>query len=54
MVFANAASEEALAAIAAGGSVVLAGCPVPTNGAQGACTQMVGSIHAGTLSWRGV
>lgn len=50
MVFANAASEEALAAVTAGGPVVFAGGSVSTYGAQAAGPEVAGSIHVGALS----
>lgn len=54
VVFANAASEETLAAITAGGSIVFSCCPVTTDSTQSPCAQVIGSIQVGTLSWRGV
>ncbi len=50
VVFADAASEEALAAITAGRPVVFAGGSVSTYGTQAACPQVAGSVHVGALS----
>lgn len=54
MIFANAPTEEAFAAVTAGGPIVFARGPVPTDGTQGARSEVVGCIHVGTLSRRGV
>lgn len=50
MVFANAASEEALAAITAGGPIVFACSSVSTNGTQAASCQVAAGVHGGALS----
>lgn len=49
MVLPHAPAEEALAAITAGGAVVLARGPVPTDGTQGADTQAVGCVEVGAF-----
>ena len=49
MVLPHASPEEALAAVTARGTVVLARGPVPADGTQGADTQAVGCIEVGTL-----
>lgn len=49
MVFADAASEEALAAVTAGGSIVLARGSVPTYSTQAACCQVARGVHIGAL-----
>lgn len=49
MVFADAASEEALAAVAAGGPVVFASGSVSTYGAQAPRCQVAGSVHVAAL-----
>lgn len=54
VVFTDAASEEALAAITAGRPVVFACRSVPTDGTQAACCQVAGGTHVGALSRRGV
>lgn len=54
VVFADAAPEEALAAVAAGGPVVFARRPVPTYGTQAACCQVAGGTHVGALRRRRV
>lgn len=54
MVLADAAPEEALAAIAAGRPVVLPRRSVTTYGAQAACCQVARGVHVGAFSWRGI
>lgn len=51
MVFADAASEEALAAVAAGRPVVFASGSVSTDGTQAARPQVARGVHVGALSW---
>lgn len=51
MIFADAASEEAFAAITAGRPVVFASGSVSTYGTQAAHPQVAGSVHVGALSW---
>lgn len=54
MVFADTASKEAFAAVAAGCTVVLPRGSVPTDGAQAARRQVARGAHVGALSWRGI
>lgn len=54
VVFADAASEEALAAVAAGRPVVLASGSVSTYGTQAARPQVARGVHVGALGRRGV
>lgn len=54
VVFADAASEEALAAVAAGGPVVFARGSVSTDGTQAAHPQVSAGVHGGTFSRRRV
>lgn len=51
MIFADAASEEAFAAVTAGRPVVFASGSVSTYGTQAAHPQVAGSVHVGALSW---
>lgn len=51
VVFADAASEEALAAVTAGGAVVFARGPVSTYSTQAARRQVTDGVHVGTLCW---
>lgn len=50
MVFANAASKEAFAAVTAGRPVVFACGSVSTYGAEAARPQVAGGVHVGALS----
>lgn len=50
VVFADAASEKALAAVTAGRPIVLSSGSVSTYGTQAARCQLAGSIHVGALS----
>lgn len=50
MVFADAASEEALAAVTAGRPVVFACGSVSTYGTQAARPQVARGVHVGALS----
>ena len=50
VVFADAASEEALAAVTAGRPVVFARGSVSTYGTQAARPQVAGGVHVGALS----
>lgn len=50
MVFADAASEEAFAAVTAGRPVVLASGSVSTYGTQAARREVARGAHVGTLS----
>lgn len=54
MVLANAASEEALASVAAGRAVVFASGSVSTYGAQAAGAQVTRAVHVRALGGRGV
>ena len=49
MVLSHAPPEEALAAITARGTIVLACGPVPADGTQGADPQVVGCTEVGTF-----
>lgn len=54
MVFPDAASEEALAAITAGGTIVFTCSSVSTYGTQTACSQVARGVHVSAFSWWGV
>lgn len=54
VVLADAAPEEAFAAIAAGRAVVFARGSVSTYGTQAACPQVARGVHVSALSGRGL